>query len=159
MGLKKFPYWIANFTFDMILFIIPVAIFFIITLALGKQAEFLTNNLPYLLPVFATFGIAFMTYSYAWSFAFQKATTAYRFFPFLNFLFFYMLPMILVYALPHSDVTKYFVPFTSPFIAFYFVFFTTQMGNSVIFIAPDIWYLVGVLVVQSIFYTLLTIFL
>ena len=38
MGLRKFPYWIANFSFDLILFVVPVIIFFIITLALGKQA-------------------------------------------------------------------------------------------------------------------------
>lgn len=38
MGLRKLPYWIANFAFDLILFAVPVAVFFIVVLALGKQA-------------------------------------------------------------------------------------------------------------------------
>lgn len=100
-----------------------------------------------------------MAYSYAWSFAFQKSTTAYRFFPFLNFLFFYMLPMILFYAAPNSNVTKYAVPLYSPFVAFYYVFFTTKMGNHYGFIAPDISYLYGVLFVQAVVFSLLTLFL
>jgi hypothetical protein len=78
----------------MLLYIIPVLIFFVVTLALGNISNFLTTRLPYLIPVFVLFGFSFMTFSYAWSFAFQKATTAYRFFPFLNFLLFYMIPLI-----------------------------------------------------------------
>ena len=131
MGLRKFPYWMANFTFDLLLFLIPVAVFFIIVLAMGNSAQFLTSKLQYLVPVFVLFGLSFITYSYTWSFVFQKSNTAYRFFPFINFLFFYLLPMISVYASPQSVATKYVVPAVSPFLAFYFVFFTNEMGNYV----------------------------
>jgi hypothetical protein len=40
------------------------------------------------------FGFSFIGYSYLFSFIFQKSTTAYRFFPFLNLIFFYFLPLI-----------------------------------------------------------------
>ena len=158
MGLRKLPYWTANFTFDMLLFLIPVAIFFIVVLALGKMAAFLTDHLVAFIPVFLLFGISFMTFSYAWSFAFQKSTTAYRFFPFLNFLLFYMLPLIPFYGYNNSFLSKYIMPFSSPFVAFYYVFFTEQITVSTYFM-PSYGFILGVMGVQAIFYSLLTLFL
>ena len=128
MGLRKLPYWAANFAFDMSIYLIPVAIFFIAVLCMGSMMDFLTEKLPQLIPVFILFGISFMTYSYAWSFVFQKSSSAYRLFPFINFLFFYMLPMVPFFALSGSFITKYLMPMYSPFIALYYVFFTKQIS-------------------------------
>ena len=73
MGLKKIPYWSANYCFDMCIFFIPLIIFFIAIYLIGHEAKFLTNVTQYLIPLFLLFGLSFIGYSYLFSFMFQKS--------------------------------------------------------------------------------------
>ena len=55
---------------------------------------------------------------------FQKASTAFRLFPFFNFLVFFSIPQIVINLAPEGFAAQYVTPFVSPFIAFYACFFT-----------------------------------
>ena len=94
MGLRKVPYWTANYCFDLCIFTIPLIFFFISIYAFGSRTAFLTDVMIYLGPLLLLFAVSFIGYSYLFSFMFQKATTAYRLFPFFNLIFFYVLPQM-----------------------------------------------------------------
>jgi hypothetical protein len=127
MGLRKFPYWIANFTFDILLFLLPIVIFFILVGVFHNQTEFILDKTQWLVPVFILFAFSFISYSYAFSFVFQSSSTAYRFFPFINLLIFYFLPLLPSIIIPTSVTAKYIMPLISPFIAFSNTFQSSQM--------------------------------
>jgi hypothetical protein len=55
---------------------------------------------------------------------FQKSSTAYRLFPFFNFLFFFVVPQIGLNLDTEGVETLYIFPIMSPFIALYACFFT-----------------------------------
>ena len=42
MGLRKIPYWLANYTLDLIIFVLPLTAFFILIYIIGEKANFLT---------------------------------------------------------------------------------------------------------------------
>lgn len=88
------PYWIGNYALDIILFFIPLIVFFAILYASGEKASFLTDVAGYLILSLLVFGFSFIGYSYLFSFVFQKSNTAYRFFPFFNLFFLYFIPQI-----------------------------------------------------------------
>ncbi len=93
-GLRQYPYWAGNYAFDLVIFYIPLIVFFVIAFALGDSGKFVTDIAGYLIIGLILFGFSFIGYSYLFSFIFQKSTTAFRFFPFLNLIFFYFLPLI-----------------------------------------------------------------
>lgn len=124
-GMRRLPYWSANYIFDLLLFFIPLTIFFIIVLAIGEQGEFVTRFAGYLVAVLLLFGFSFIGYSYLFSFIFQKSTTAFRFFPFLNLIFFYFIPMIPTVVSPGGFFAQYVMPILSPFVALT-IFFNTK---------------------------------
>jgi ATP-binding cassette, subfamily A (ABC1), member 3 len=93
-GARQLPYWAGNYSFDLLIFYFPLIIFFIIAYALGDKGVLITRFTGYLVVGLFLFGFSFIGYSYLFSFIFQKSTTAYRFFPFLNLIFFYFLPLI-----------------------------------------------------------------
>jgi len=76
------------------------------------------------------FGFSFIGYSYLFSFIFQKSTTAYRFFPFLNLIFFYFIPLIPSINSPNGVLAQYIMPLISPFIAFTIFFNTEEVVGS-----------------------------
>ena len=94
LGLRKLPYWTANYAFDITIFTLPLIIFFIVIFAIGGNAKFLTDVADYLLVILALFSISFIGYSYLFSFMFQKSSTAFRLFPFFNLIFFFIIPTI-----------------------------------------------------------------
>jgi hypothetical protein len=124
LGLRKLPYWMANYAFDIIVFIIPLILFFIIIFAIGEKARFITDVVGYLILALFFFSFAFIGYSYLFSFMFQKASTAYRLFPFFNFMFFFLLPQIPVYSFPNNSVPSKIASAISPFVAVFGCFFT-----------------------------------
>lgn len=124
LGLRKLPYWTANYAFDLAIFTIPLIIFFIIAFSIGEKSKFITDVSGYLVLILAIFAISFIGYSYLFSFMFQKSSTAFRLFPFFNLIFFYMIPNIPMISYPHSDFAQYVPPIISPFIAFNYCFFT-----------------------------------
>lgn len=124
MGTRQLPYWLGNYAFDMIIFYVPLLFFFVIIYAIGDYGNFLTRIVGYLIPTLILFGFSFIGYSYLFSFVFQKSTTAYRFFPFLNLIFFYFLPLIPSINDAEGILAQYIMPLLSPFIAFTILFNT-----------------------------------
>ena len=123
--MRRLPYWSANYIFDIILFFIPLLIFFVILLAIGEQGKFVTKFAGYLITVLLLFGFSFIGYSYLFSFIFQKSNSAFRFFPFINLIFFYFLPLIPSTVDAGGFLAQYLMPFLSPFIALT-IFFNTK---------------------------------
>lgn len=124
MGLKKLPYWTANYIFDYMLFIIPFSLFIILVFAFGERAEEIRDVLQYIIPVLLLFGFSFIGYSYMFSFMFQKSSTAFRLFPFFNLIFFYFIPTIIITIDPEGYQSLYIMPMVSPFICLSSTFLT-----------------------------------
>jgi hypothetical protein len=124
LGLRKLPYWTANYAFDISVFIIPLTFFFVTIYAFHSQTSFITDKIEFLILALFLFSFSFIGYSYLFSFMFQKSSTAYRLFPFFNFLFFFVIPQIALYLDPKGVETLYILPLMSPFIALYACFFT-----------------------------------
>lgn len=123
MGLRQFPYWFGNYTFDWIIFAIPLLAFLILIFII-PQAAFLRDIVFYLGVTLLLFSFSFIGYSYVFSFMFQKSTTAYRTFPVFNFILFYILPSIPQYIEKQNSFSQYGAPLISPFIAFSNCFFS-----------------------------------
>jgi hypothetical protein len=123
-GLRKFPYWFGNYAFDIAMFFMPLMLFFIVMEAMGNKAAFISDHAGYLVLLLFFFSFSFIGYCYLFSFMFQKASTAYRLFPFFNFLFFFIAPFIVVVLHPFGKSSPHFASFVSPFIALYGCFFT-----------------------------------
>jgi len=124
-GMRRIPYWAANYAFDLLIFLIPLSVYFIILFAIGEQGEFVTRFAGYLVTILLMFAFSFIGYSYLFSFIFQKSTTAFRFFPFLNLIFFYFLPLIPSIISPSGFFAQILMPLISPFIALT-AFFNTK---------------------------------
>jgi hypothetical protein len=123
-GTRQFPYWAGNYAFDLFIFLIPLVLYFIVSYALGDRSSFLTVFNDKFAPLLILFGFSFIGYSYLFSFIFQKSSSAYRFFPFLNLIFFYFLPLIPIIIDTSGILSQYVMPLLSPFVAFY-IFFNT----------------------------------
>jgi hypothetical protein len=123
-GTRQLPYWAGNYAFDLLIFCIPLIIYFIIAFSLGEDGHFVTKFAGYLVVELILFAFSFIGYSYLFSFIFQKSTTAYRFFPFLNLIFFYSLPLIPYQLDSQSVLAQYVMPLLTPFVA-YSSFFNT----------------------------------
>jgi len=126
LGLRKLPYWTGNYAFDFTIFTIPLIIFFIIIFMLGEKANFLTDVAGYLVLILFLFALSFIGYSYLFSFMFQKSSTAFRLFPFFNLIFFFIIPTIPmnISTASESVLAQYVCPLISPFVSFFYCFFT-----------------------------------
>lgn len=129
LGMQKFPYWAGKYAFDLCIFFIPLLIFFVIIFAAGENTKFLTDVVGYLILGFTVFGLAFIGFAYLFSFAFQKSTTAYRLFPFINFLFFFVLPSSIVQSTQNRLFLDWIVPIWSPFMALYEMLLSDKIIN------------------------------
>lgn len=79
-----------------------------------------------LIPLLILFCFAFIGYSYFFSFIFQKSNTAYRLFPVINFVLFFMILQVPASISNKSFTAIYVTPFISPFIAFCNAFQTKE---------------------------------
>lgn len=123
MGLHKLPYWTATIAFDLCMFFIPVGIFLITVAALGSDADFISASLSDLIALMFTFACAFLALSYAFSFIFEKAQSAYRWFPLINFFFFWVVPLVIsaidANSDAYNDFMNTFIPLVSPFLTLF----------------------------------------
>ena len=130
-------------------------LFFILVFAIGEDGKFITRFIGLLIPVLVLFGFSFIGYSYLFSFVFQKSTTAFRFFPFLNLIFFYFVPLIPSIVDAEGILAQYIMPLISPFVAFS-IFFNTEevigsdVGQTLAFNKLYVSY--GCLAIQSLVY-------
>jgi hypothetical protein len=117
MGMRKAPYWLGTLSFDMIIFWLPTVFIFIIISAFpANQNEIFVSKFPYMLLVFAAFSIAFLPFTYLWTHAFQKAQTAYRFFPFFVLIVFAIAAQIPIVVAPENVPLSYIMPILSPLV-------------------------------------------
>ena len=73
------------------------------------------------------FSFSFLPFTYLWSFAFDKAASAYRFYPFLVYIGFYVIPEIPMFIIPQSPFIIYFLPIVSPLLALNACMMSKQM--------------------------------
>ena len=125
MGLRKLPYWMGNYAFDILIFLVPLTPFFVLIYVI-EEADFLREIVHLLIPLLIVFCLAFIGYSYVFSFMFQKSNTAYRLFPFFNFIFFYVILQIPQFIDRKSVIAIWVTPIISPFIAFSNAFSTKE---------------------------------
>ena len=118
MGMRKIPYWFETFLFDMILFWIPsLVVIIIIACFPSAQSSVYVDKFGYFFIIFLAFSLSFLPFTYMWSHAFQKAQTAYRFFPFFMMIIFAIVPQIPIYIVPENQFLKYLLPILSPLLA------------------------------------------
>lgn len=118
MGMRKIPYWFGTFLFDMILFWIPsLVVIIIIACFPSAQSSVYVDKFGYFFIIFLAFSLSFLPFTYMWTHAFQKAQTAYRFFPFFMMIIFAIVPQIPIYIVPQNQFLKYFLPILSPLLA------------------------------------------
>lgn len=131
MGMKKLPYWLGTITFDLLMFFLPFGIIFIVIACFpSSQNQLLVNSFGWLALTLLIFSFSFLSFTYLWSFAFDVARTAYRFYPFLVFLLFYTLPSIPIYIIPDADILIYILPLVSPVLALTNCMLSKQMIGS-----------------------------
>lgn len=117
MGMKKTAYWMGTISFDFIMFCLPFAIIFLVIgcFPSSKSAD-LVHAFGWLALSLILFSFAFLPFTYLWSFAFDNSRTAYRFYPFLAYIVFYVLPSIPIYIVPESQILHYILPIVSPLL-------------------------------------------
>lgn len=158
-GTRQGPYWAGNYAFDYLIFCLPLSIYFIIAYALGEDGNFVTRFTGYLVLELALFAFSFIGYSYLFSFIFQKSNTAFRFFPFLNLVFFYFLPLIPATIDNKSFLAQYVMPLLSPFVAFNSFWNTPEVVGVDFEGSSKLWFCYAALIFQSIVYLLACLFL
>ncbi len=75
-------------------------------------------------PIIICFGFSFITFSYCWSWIFNKTNSAFKVFPVLNLFLFYILPLILfaIGDLLNNYVFYFFETMCLAFSPFYVLF-------------------------------------
>lgn len=149
MGLKKLPYWSANYTFDFLNLFVPYFIFLVIVLITGNP-EF-KKCLGYLTFGYLLFTFSFISYSYLISFMFNKSTTAFRTFPFFNLVLFYIIPFII--GMLDIDIYLAYLFFApSPFVILQAIFFCKEVNPFTSNRIESIWYFYLVFLLQGFIY-------
>ena len=117
MGMRKIPYWLGTFLFDMLLFWVPFILVCIIIYCFPyTYSSIYIDKLGYLILIFFCFSCSFLPFTYLWSHAFQSAQTAYRFYPFLVLIVFTILPQVSIYTQSRKDVLKIILSIFSPLL-------------------------------------------
>ena len=117
MGMKKAAFWLGNISFDLIMFCIPLGLIFLVigVFPPDKSSDFV-SSFGWLALSLVIFSFSFLPFTYLWSFAFDKSNTAYRFFPFLVYILFYIIPVIPMFIFPTSPAIQYALPLLSPLL-------------------------------------------
>ena len=78
MGCRTFPYWLGTFAFDYILFCV-IASFFIL-FGVIFSLEVVSSYVGQWIVVLLTMGLSFLSWTYLWTFIFEKAASAEKYF-------------------------------------------------------------------------------
>jgi hypothetical protein len=128
MGMKKISYWSGTMSFDIMMFWIPsIVLLIVIACFPSSESQQLVQSFGWLVLTLLVFSFSFLSFAYLWSFAFDSSRTAYRFYPFLMFLFFYIAPIIPTYVAPSNPVLPYVLPIVSPLIGLQECLISQQM--------------------------------
>jgi hypothetical protein len=127
MGMKKSAYWLGTICFDLLQFCLPFSLIFIVILCFPSNNHELVHNFGWLVLTLLTFSCSFLPFTYLWSFAFNDSRTAYRFYPFLVYIGFYVLPQIPIYIIPTNTAIHYILPIVSPLLCLNSCMMSKQM--------------------------------
>jgi len=117
MGMKKLPYWLGTFAFDMIMFWIPsIVLLIVIACFPSNLSGVFVSKFGYIILILFCFSISFLPFTYLWTHAFKKSQTAYRFFPFFVMIIFAIAPQIPIYIIPTNPALGYILPIVSPLL-------------------------------------------
>jgi len=132
MGMKRSAYWLGTISFDLLMFCLPFAVLFIVIGCFpSSDNELLVSSFGWLALTLIIFSFSFLSFTYLWSFAFDVARTAYRFYPFMVFILFFILPSIPMYVVPTNNAIQYLLPIISPLMALSSCMVSRQMlGNA-----------------------------
>lgn len=116
--MSKLSYWTGTISFDLLMFCLPLSLVFLVIgcFPADKNSQ-LVSAFGWLALTFILFALSFLSFTYLWSFAFDKARSAYRFYPFLVFLLFFIVPSIPTYIVANSSVLEWVLPPVSPLMA------------------------------------------
>lgn len=117
MGMKKSAYWLGTISFDLLMFCVPLAIIFLVIVCFpSSQSSQFVSSFGWLALSLILFSFSFLSFTYLWSFAFDSSKTAYRFYPFMVYIIFYIIPILPIYIVPNSTAIQYVLPLISPLI-------------------------------------------
>lgn len=152
-------------SFDILMFWLPFTILFLVIGCFpSSENQLLVNSFGWLALSLLLFSFSFLSFTYLWSFAFTSARSAYRFYPFLMFLFFYILPQIPTYIIPTNPILPYALPILSPLLGLTGCMVSRQMIGSEnfeplvstpgisLYTTSEIWYPLLIMAVQGVFY-------
>ena len=97
MGCGTYSYWLGNLLADYFMFIITVAINYMLPYLLDMDYFFINSGKNFTF-IFLTlgFGLGMITFSYVYGFLFEDASTAYKIYPFCFISVTLGLPFVLV---------------------------------------------------------------
>lgn len=128
MGMKKIAYWLGTISYDLLMFCIPyVLIFLVIGCFPSNENQELVQSFGWLALSLVLFALSFLPFTYLWSFAFDNSRSAFRFYPFLVYLVFYVIPSIPIYIIPESNALHYILPVVSPLLGLTSCIMSKQM--------------------------------
>ena len=93
MGLVDINYWIANYIFDYIAYLLTICVFFLLLWI--NQIGFIQPYLPIMLFVYLCFGFSLLSYSYTLSLLFKNTSSLYKLVPLINYFILFFLSFIL----------------------------------------------------------------
>ena len=153
------------------MFCIPFCfIFFTIGCFPSNEIATLVHSYGWILLTLVLFACSFLPFTYLWSFAFTSSSSAYRFYPFLVYLFFFVIPSIPLFIVPYSVVLQYLLPVISPLMALTACMMSEQMLgyantqilikfapyiNQEYFVQLEIWFPLAMLGVQCVVFFIL----
>jgi len=175
MGMKKPAYWIGTILFDLLQFCLPFSIIFLVIgcFPSDQNAAFVAS-FGWLALTLIVFSFSFLPFTYLWSFAFDKAASAFRFYPFLVYFGFFVIPEIPMFFWPDSPAIIYVLPIVSPLLSLNACMLSKQMLGSEnynlisvisntydiqFFTQPAIWYPLIILLAQAIIFFVLVLVL
>lgn len=176
MGMKKGAYWLGTISFDLLMFCVPYTlIFLVIGCFPSEQNQEFVQSFGWLALSLVLFALAFLPFTYLWSFAFDNSRSAYRFYPFLVYLLFYVIPSLPIYIVPENTAVHYILPLVSPLLGLTSCIMSKQMLGSSnynlitsyeavdssvqLYTNDSIWYPLVIFALQAVVFFSLTIFL
>lgn len=143
MGLRIRAYWCGTFLLDFTIYMILVAIFFVICAIL--RLELILSQSGAMLWILLTFGFSYLPFSYTFSFMFQTSEKAMKVFTIFTFFCGFCGPLIILGVITYIDQVSAISAFsyliytfeiifmlTSPFYNLYFCFAAFQNNPTIL---------------------------
>ena len=141
MGCKSLPYWIGTFCFDFLAYVLTFGLFIFMVYAMYlnifffflslflyfslRNLDFLKPHMAFISLIMLCYGFSLTQFAYACGFLFNKANSAHKAFPLINYFVLYSVPWILLGLFHNYDTIKIVIQIFSYIIS---PFFTVDRG-------------------------------